>query len=247
MTAQTIMPWQQAPNHLNCNPHEIHLWRIDLAITTTQQNHAFSLLDTTEQKRALTFHFVKHQRRFIAARASLRLILSRYLSLTAKELIFHYTSHGKPFIAPSQNTACIDFNLSHSGEMALCAISNNHPVGVDIEQYSERNYLGLAKRFFSLEEYQALLNLPIAQHCQAFFHIWTQKEAFIKAIGEGLSYPLDKFSVNVLPPASIRHIQDDDAKRWFIHSFVIPPYYAAVTSPQTIHQLYYWQEPSHSR
>ena len=93
----------------------------------------------------------------------------------------------------------IEFNLSHSGEMALLAIGQEHPLGVDVEYFSKRPYIGIAQQLFSEIEMRAMKNVPSFMEPMIFFHIWAQKEAFIKASGLGLSYPTQRFDVQAYP------------------------------------------------
>ena len=145
--------------------------------------------------RANRFHFARHQRRFTAARAGLRLILARYLQQSPTELTFTYNKHGKPELL---NTS-LQFNLSHSGDSALLAVGNHFPLGIDLEFFSERPYEGIGNHLFSTRENQALRQ--VAPHLKplVFFHIWAQKEAFIKATGLGLAYPTQQFDVAIFP------------------------------------------------
>lgn len=156
-----------------------------------------SFLNDEETTRAHRFHFARHQRRFTIARARLRQILSNYLNCTPQELVFGYHAQGKPYLL--KNPKKIEFNLSHSGEMALLAIGQEHPLGVDVEYFSKRPYIGIAQQLFSEIEMRAMKNAPSFMEPMIFFHIWAQKEAFIKASGLGLSYPTQRFDVQAYP------------------------------------------------
>ena len=206
----------------NINRHDcilmsqrIDVWPFTLNHPTpSRANH---ILAPDEKTRWRQFYFEKHQRRFANARLQLREILSHYLGLSAAEIAFDYNKQGKPFL--KNNPHALEFNLSHSSELAILAVGQSLPLGVDVEFFSARPYLGLAKQLFSQREIQALHQ--VAPHLQplAFFHMWTQKEAFIKAVGLGLSYPTQQFSVPCLPP-SIETIPDPiHHTSWTLRSF----------------------------
>ena len=155
---------------------------------------AMGLLNAEEQQRARRFHFERHTRQFMVARATMRWVLGHYLQEPPEGLYFKYNAQGKPYL---RHPVSIQFNLSHSGEQALLAVGSQFPMGIDIEYYSEREYTGIAKQIFSQSEILALNQEPQALKAQAFFDIWAQKEAFIKATGLGLSYPTEEFTVGL--------------------------------------------------
>ena len=170
----------------------IDIWQYPLH---TEFSEAQSLLSEDETVRAKRYHFDRHQRRFTVARAVMRLILARYLQCQPKELRFTYNKYGKPQLL---NTS-LQFNLSHSGDLALLAIGNHYPLGIDLEFFSARPYEGIGKQLFSCKEIKALAHAPRHLKPFIFFHTWAQKEAFIKACGLGLSYPTQDFDVPALP------------------------------------------------
>jgi 4'-phosphopantetheinyl transferase len=204
---------------LDCNHCMLHEGKIDLwqfSLKTPLEN-AFDLLDDTEKARASRFYFAKHQRRFATARAFVRIILGRYLNLAPESLEFNYNPQGKPSVVNNQK---LQFNLSHTGDLALLAVGKAHPIGVDIEQYSARPYEGIAQTLFSQTECEGLQKAPQALKPAVFFHIWSQKEAFIKVLGLGLSYPTKEFSVPIAAPTK-QLIEDSVQKTtWMMHSFM---------------------------
>jgi 4'-phosphopantetheinyl transferase len=202
------------------NMQEIHLWRANLNLPEMELLRLRGLLSADEQQRADRFKFDLHRHRFIAARGTLREILSRYLDKPAAAIQFSYQTHGKPCI---ENSA-VHFNMSDSNNLALYAVTLNREIGVDIEYMRERTDVeSVAMRFFSEQERQAFQALPADKKRHAFFFGWTCKEAFLKAMGSGLSFPLEDFSVNINPdePASLLEIHGDitAANNWFLHSF----------------------------
>jgi 4'-phosphopantetheinyl transferase len=216
--------WRQPPTP-PLGAGEVHVWRVALDV---EADPLWTLLSADERQRAERFHRDEHRRRFVAAHAALRLILGTYLDATPEMLAFELGEHGKPSLrrAPDQDGARLEFNLSHSADLALVAVTRDHPVGVDVERWSEVEHLELAERFFSRAERDALRALAsVAEQLDAgFFAAWTRKEAYLKATGHGISRGLHHFDVTLAP--------DDDAvlltdrldasavERWTMRSIV---------------------------
>jgi 4'-phosphopantetheinyl transferase len=174
----------------------IAVWLARLDPDVDQVGRCASVLSRGEQQRAGRFHFERDRRRFVVTRGILRTLLGGCLAVAPDAIAFGYGKNGKPFVA-SENTS-IHFNVSHSHERALYAISRSHALGVDIE-YLNRDVdcNGLARRFFTRCEYSELQRIPESGRKHAFLSCWTHKEAVIKATGDGLSLPLDQFNVTV--------------------------------------------------
>jgi 4'-phosphopantetheinyl transferase len=188
-----------------------------------------SLLSSDEAARAARFRFEHLQHSFILARGALRILLGRYLNTSPADLAFSYAAKGKPALAGSAN---LQFNASHSGDLALFAFTLDCDLGVDIEAVrSMPDMEDVAGRFFCAEEIAELMALSPGQRDQAFFLCWTRKEAYIKATGEGLSVPLDAFRVTLRPgdPARMVHLECDPiaAQAWTLHDLALDPHYAA--------------------
>ncbi len=205
---------QILPSKCFLQNQRIEIWAFPL---TVPPSSASDLLNSEEQARAKRFYFLHHQRRFTTGRAMLRLILGHYLDQNAKELRFTYTKHGKPSVENSQN---LQFNLSHSKEFALLAVSKKFPLGIDLEFFSLRPYAGIANTLFSSREKQAFFQLPTSFRPLAFFTIWSQKEAFIKACGLGLSYPTQRFDVPVMATTPSLIYDPFHEKSWVISPFM---------------------------
>lgn len=203
-------------NTKNCilNESRIDLWQFSLE---HELNVAYQVLNAEERARGDKFYFSRHKRRFTTARTALRIILSHYLNTSPERLEFNYGAHGKPEVINSQK---LQFNISHSGDLALLAVGKGFPMGVDIEQYSARPYQGIAEHLFSQQEIDEFMKVPTALKTATFFHIWSQKEAFIKACGLGLSYPTKDFTVPVSMPTQ-QLIQDPLHNTvWKLRSFM---------------------------
>jgi len=171
--------------------------------------------------RAERFHFEEDGRRFIVRRAILRTILSGYLSVEPSRFQFCYGKNGKPQVADTFGEGKISFNLSHSEGLALYAFAREREIGVDIEHVRDIPEMEqIAESYFSARENAIFRTLPENERKEAFFNCWTRKEAFIKATGDGLSWPLDRFDVSLVPgePARLLRIEGDSkaASQWFI-------------------------------
>lgn len=174
--------WQASPRELFLKKGEAHVWRIQGAV----ENY----LSPEEQLRADRFILPQDKARFILAHNGLRKILGKYIHELPQEIIFEKSSSGKPYL---KNHTQIQFNLSHSENMILCAISQN-PVGIDVE-YTNKNidYLALSKRFFSPKEYELIFSENNLENKKnLFFKLWTEKEAYYKTLGMGISAGLEK-------------------------------------------------------
>ena len=149
----------------------------------------------------------------------LRTILGSYEKIEPARLRFCYSPYGKPYLAAENNHGNLRFNISHADAIALFAIARGRELGVDIERI--RPHVadeGIAERFFSSKEVSCLRALPAALQTEAFFNCWTRKEAYIKARGEGLSLPLDKFDVSLAPGEQATlletRIDPSEVSRW---------------------------------
>ncbi len=220
---EKFQSWEPGPDHPVIKPGQADIWRIPLEDTRLDPAMLWESLSSGEQGRAQRFRFPVHRQRFILAHAALRNILSRYLGLPARRLEFNHNAYGKPELTLQDGGDWLSFNLSHSHSLALVAVSIKRAVGVDIEQLRvDLADEKIAQRFFSTREVADLRSLPEDQRTQAFFACWTRKEAFIKALGQGLSMPLDAFDVSLLPeePARIIQTRPDPAQalQWNLYS-----------------------------
>jgi 4'-phosphopantetheinyl transferase len=212
------------------NRHPIDLWTIHLDSPEHPESECLKLLSDAEKARAGRFHSSGDRQRFAAAHAGLRRVLSGYLSFQPELIRFTHNAHAKPGLDNDQNPGSIQFNLSHSAEMALVAISVHHPVGVDVERIKTlRDHLKLAERHFAQDEVAALKDLDPAGSTSAFIQLWAGKEAFIKARGIGLCLPLDRFSLADLitdPDTHVCSVADTgDGLSWWIHKLQLPAGY----------------------
>lgn len=237
-TGQTDAVWAVPPPDVALGRGEIHVWRASLDRGRDETGRLFGTLDQEERARAARFAFERHRRRFTVARGVLRNILARYLSLRPGEIIFQHNEYGKPSLKAGAGGTPLHFNVSHSEEMALYALSADLEVGVDVE-YVRRDMATaeIAEQFFSPAEVNAFRGLPEHLWLEAFFNCWTRKEAYIKALGKGLSHPLGVFAVTLAPgqPAALLHDKTDPegAGRWSLRELQVGPGYAAALAVRT--------------
>jgi 4'-phosphopantetheinyl transferase len=136
-------------------------------------------------------------------RSALRDVLGRYLHVPPDSITFAYGEKGKPGLLKDQNSLDLRFNVSHSGNLGILAVTSGFEVGVDVETRQKVvDYISVAQRFFSRREYEALSNVPEDLRQRAFLRCWTRKESYVKALGQGLACSLKSFSVSVSPHLS---------------------------------------------
>jgi 4'-phosphopantetheinyl transferase len=223
--------WSNPPEVLNIQPDQVDIWRISLNLPLETVSSLGSALSADESLRAARFHSPDNRNRYITAHGCQREILARYLDCNPGQLRFSTNKHGKPALQGSE----LAFNLSHSGDFALLAVSSGRQVGIDVERIRpDKELERIAERFFSPIEVSELMALLPGQRLPAFFDCWTRKEAYIKAQGLGFSLPLDSFDVSLTPgqPASLRATRPNshDAARWTMLSLTIDPGYAAAVA-----------------
>ena len=209
----------------------MHVWRAYLNQGEATRRALWDTLADDERERAARFYFRSDRESFVVARGALRDILGRYLGVPPARVRFSYTRYGKPVLEGGAGRGALQFNASHSHRVALYAVTRSRPVGVDVELVCERNASrDVAERFFSAREVAALRALPAAARTAAFFNCWTRKEAYIKALGEGLSHPLHAFTVSLAPgsPAALLATDGDPAgaSRWSLAELSPGPRYA---------------------
>lgn len=222
--------WLRGPAAPVIWPNEVHVWRARLDVPWSWTfDEALSLED---RGRADRFRFESDRRKFCMARASLRLILGRYLKAKPGRLTIDTGDYGKPYFPDAKASLGLRFNLSHSHQLALIAVARDREVGVDVE-FMRPNFVTdeVAGHFFSPAEAEQLRALPPEVKTQSFFNCWTRKEAYIKARGEGLYCQLDQFDVTLRPgsPAMLLNsrIDSKEVSRWSFQDLYPESGYAA--------------------
>lgn len=238
--------WKTPPAGIRLLPGEVHLWRIRLNSLIDKRHRFEENLSDDERSRMNRFRFQKDQERFTITHACLRDILSRYLSISPDMVRFKTGPFGKPEVSSSMTLEPIQFNLSQSEEVALVAVALGREVGIDVERIkNDVQTANISRRFFSRFEVDSILALPVESQTAAFFACWTRKEAYIKARGEGLSIPLNKFSVSIsLEERPILVDTDRDKSelsRWtFRHLTPAPGYFGALVVEGSEWELHQW-------
>lgn len=225
---------QEPPATPQANANRVDVWRVRLDAPRAEVDRRAAWLSPDEHDRARLFHRDLHRQRYILGRGALRAILARYLAAQPDAVAFSYGAHGKPELA-GQAAAELAFNVAHSGDVCLVAVGAEGRVGVDVEAVDRRVEIhALARRFFSAAEADALAELPASLQREAFFACWTRKEAFIKAVGEGLSMPLDRFRVSLAPgePPRLLHVENDPGAPagWTLLAFDAQPGFPAAAA-----------------
>lgn len=191
---------------------EVHVWAVWLKAPDDVSSAYRSLLSPEETARADKFAFEHLKRDHEISQGGLRLLLARYLSCLPRDLEFTFGPKGKPAL---RGDSQLQFNLSNSGELVLYAFAVDCELGVDVEEVRRMTDLKqIASRYFCEAEAAALLSVNGGQARQeAFYRCWTRKEAYIKAIGSGLTLPLDQFQVTLLPDDVPRFVHIGENKR----------------------------------
>jgi 4'-phosphopantetheinyl transferase len=205
---------------------EVHVWSAKLDPPAGQLSRLQKSLAPDEVERAGRFRFWRDQRRYVAGRGILRALLGHYLETRPEDIQLSYSAYDKPFLEENS----LQFNLAHSHNLALFAFCQTVDIGVDVERIRQvRDAEGIAQRFFAPEENQIFQATDADQRDEAFFACWTRKEAFIKAVGEGLSYPLDSFEVAFAPGKEAQLVSVDGSRtkavRWSLYSLSPAPGY----------------------
>ncbi|HET7007050.1 MAG TPA: 4'-phosphopantetheinyl transferase superfamily protein [Candidatus Binatia bacterium] len=235
--------WPAAPAELPALDRTVHVWSVRLDDASVDLDSGRELLSPDERERAARFHFEQHRRRYLIAHIALHEILGRYLQIDPATLFFDLGSNGKPKLPTALAASGVEFNLSHSNEMALLAVNCIGELGVDIEYVKpDFKFQEIAERFFTAKEVAAMRGLPPDLQRQAFFKCWTSKEAFLKAKGTGLSGKLDEVEITLTAAEQVQI--GADVPGWSLAGLdPIATYESAlvVAGPQVPIRCYSWQ------
>lgn len=227
------MEWKTPPATTRLATGEVHVWRATLGLGGEGLARAWKILAPEERRRADRMPFRLHRSRFVAGRAVLRFLLSRYLSLAPPAIPLIVEPGGRPAVDPAAGVS-LRFSVAHTGPLALYAFVADRGVGVDVERVRREMPFGrLAARFFAPPEAEALATLPEVIVPAAFFACWTRKEAIFKAWGgtTGLVPALKRFAVSVSPReprVAVRFFDQEGASpQWSVSTLRPGPGYAA--------------------
>ncbi len=204
--------------HAIAGPATVHIWEGSLLASAPARRAARSLLSNREKDRADRFVHQRHRRRYTVAQACLRRVVGRFLDIRPEAVRFRFGAFGKPFVPGGPA-----FNQSHSGERIMIAVARGGRLGIDVEEIRPVPLmLRIARRRLAPDEARALLAAGGEERTARFFRIWTRKEAFLKALGVGLTHPLRNFSVDIAPDTTRALIDAGDLRedpdRWFLGS-----------------------------
>lgn len=212
------------------DPRDVHLW---LAFCGDAQDEALharyrALMTPEERARGDRFHFERDRSRYRVTRALVRTVLSRYAPIAPKDWRFEATEYGQPLITnPETEARRLSFNLTHTSDLVVLAVTQGRAVGVDTENISRGALLEVADRFFAPSECEHLTALPPEAQAVRFFELWTLKESYIKARGLGLSIGLDRFAFDLREPTAVSLSTDpslhDPAERWALRHLWASP------------------------
>ena len=213
-------------------PGMVDVWKCNVLLPDAQVRELSSLLSDEELVRAQQLRVAEKRTQYLVTRARLRQILGNLLNTEPDVLVFDCSVQGKPQLSDPWSGCGLLFNVSHSHDQALIAVAMGHQVGVDIERVENgRDHMALASRYFSEQEQAELLALPVRERGRAFYACWTRKEAFVKAVGDGITYGLDAFSVSVLPeeerPSLTLHKNSGNEETWSVFNLQVGGDYMA--------------------
>jgi 4'-phosphopantetheinyl transferase len=194
------------------------------------------LLDASEQARADRFHVATDRSSYVLAHALLRATLSGLAGIAPADLRFRTTKNGKPALEAAQSLSSLHFSLSHTRGLAACAVGRPYELGIDAEAWRLPAPIELAARYFAPSEALLVAEQEPAERPSTFYRLWTLKEAYLKAIGHGLTAPLDSFAFS-LDPVTITVPAPDDAGAWYFAEFRPGPGHSlalAVRSPRPV-------------
>jgi 4'-phosphopantetheinyl transferase len=231
---------------LTLNVGEVHIWFAWSRVGPEEIAPFDRVLSPSERAAADRFVFARHRLTYRFAHTALRNILSNYVASEPETLRFAQNSFGKPFLTdPDPKASEIQFNMSHSGEVVVVAVTRGRHIGVDIEMMRPlKDYSAIANLNFTSEERAWIECSPVELQQNAFFSCWARKEAVIKAVGKGLSMPLNTFDASILSGQKSRRLSRladaPDVESWSLTDLTAPEGYAgAVAVEQSIERLMY--------
>jgi 4'-phosphopantetheinyl transferase len=242
-----INSWPAVPVELRLAEPEVHVWVSSLRLSSDALAGLLGMLSPCERERAGKFRFEIHRHRFIAGRGLLRTLLGHYLQLNPSKLNFIYSPQGKPALEPRRSWAGLHFNLSHAEDLALFAVTQVGPVGIDVESIRPVPEMAdLVARFFSRREKELFQKIPPNGQPAVFFNLWTRKEALLKATGEGITEHLNQVEVSFLPnePAQVLTISGNSevAARWTLDALAPVPGFVGAVAVQARNIAICWQD-----
>lgn len=245
--------WQNPDRNLALTNCETHVWRAKLNLSTDNIAELTQILSEDERLKANRFRFAHHQRRYIAARGILRKIVSSYLNTDSNLVKFEYNSRGKPKIADFLNQINLQFNVSHSEDLALYGFTRDRRIGIDLEYLKKLDDVAkIAQRFFTATESSLIAALSGDEQKRVFLQFWTAKEAYLKAIGTGLTGGLEQVEISLEPQSTLLISGGnlvENAANWSLQRFNPETDYVATIATETKSQpqqvkFFAWESPT---
>lgn len=219
-------------SHFFIKKGNVHLWHI--VLPDCKEAECILLLNAEEKEQAKKMHLAQHRMRFVATRSALRKIIGYYTMQSPSDVVLDRGLYGKPYL--KENPFLLEFNVSHSHDIAVLAFAKENKIGVDIEKIQPIFKEDVAKRFFSVDEYNELCRHQEEERATAFYQMWARKEAIIKARGDGLQSSLNSFSV----ANDVKQVGEFFLKDIVIHS----DYRSALAMSAPINRLFYYSPVS---
>jgi 4'-phosphopantetheinyl transferase len=228
--------WPRPPVRWCLGANDVHVWAAPLDMPPDSLSRLASMLSEEEKQRATRFRSDTHRNRFVAARGILRTLLGGCLDCGPDELKFDYGPTGKPALAGRYTESGLSFNVAHSQSLGLVAITRRGPIGVDVEFIRPMSDAsGLVERFFSARENALFQSLPDHQKNIAFFNLWTRKEAWLKATGQGIAHSLNRVEVTFTPGEPARFLALPNESRaednWILRELLPAPGFVGAVAP----------------
>ena len=237
-----LKPWSKATRPDDIKPGAVHVWQTSWDIESKPVGRFQDLLPPEEQARSVRYCFKEDRYRYIVGRGMLRTILAHFLRCRPLEVRFKYLENGKPVLSDDlAEMSGLSFNLAHSRQVVVCAVTRSLPVGVDVEYMREHiDQEAIARRFFSADETAALFAAPDMHRLALFYRFWACKEAYIKATGQGLSQLGD---VEIVL-SSAHSMTFASLPGWSLYEFCPSSGYAAAVAVQGQgHSICHWHYP----
>jgi 4'-phosphopantetheinyl transferase len=249
-----VIAFEKPPETLSLSKEEVHIWWVAFSDFSKASSFVFSSLSQSEKDRAVGFADQKKRDYFLLSRFILRDILSRYIREDSKSLDFYLGEHGKPYLKAENLSINIQFSMSHTENVAVYAVTIDQDIGVDVEYVGRTvNVEKIAKRFFSDGEYQKLLVLSGNQQKDGFLRCWVCKEAYLKAVGTGLSDLLASVEIDFACDEGNQLLSLGGDKElvgsWFAQAFCTEEdFIVGLAASHGVNQFrcYRWRESSHS-
>lgn len=222
MSETHFILWEIPTSHPVFTHNEVNIWCGTTDVLLPQLSSFTKMLSPAEVARADRFRFAHHRTAFIVAHGLMRTILGRYLQCEPSHLQLASAMNGKPYLqSDNQTVDSLRFNLSHTEGLILLALAQNREVGIDVERIQDdMDFMTMAEQFFAVEEVQRLRQFPSEDLPEAFFRCWTRKEAYLKARGDGLTFPTQQFAVSCTleSPISLSVTNElSESQRWRLY------------------------------